>query len=184
MTAPVSTQEQGAAPRPLGPHPGSEPRANPSVRWKTILIGALLLALSAVLAREVWYLRQGEAYTSWVEPVLASLGTGAVTATAVTIGIVISLVGLWLIIASFMPRPHTHVRIESPASIWIRPVDIARKSTAATRAETGGENIRSKANRKSVTVQLDDDGTGMQQEQVTTALNREFRRLAAPRLCR
>ena len=50
MTAPVKDHTE-APNRPLGPHPGAEPRANPAVRWITVVLGVLLIALSGVLVR-------------------------------------------------------------------------------------------------------------------------------------
>lgn len=178
MTAPANTQE--TAPRPFGPHPGLEPRRNPAARWITVLVGVLFLALAGVIARELWFLYQGEAYTSWLNPVYDFLATRVVDAAAVTVGIIVALVGLWLIVTSFLPRAHTHMQINSPASIWIRPVDVARKSTHATRSEVGSENIRSKADRKRLTVEVEDDGSGYVEDQVRATLGRELQRLANP----
>lgn len=180
MSAPAKAPEAAAAARPAGPHPGSEPRANPSARWITIVIGAILVALSAVLARELWFLTQNEPYDSWLEPVYEFFGTTPIDGLAVTVGIVVALVGLWLLITAFLPRRHTHMRVNSPVSIWVRPVDVARKATNTARAEVGGPNIRSKADRKKLTVQVEDDGSGTAQERVAAALNTEFSRMARP----
>lgn len=179
MTAPAKEQVAQQT-RPLGPHPGGEPRANPAARWITVAVGIAFIALSAVLARELWIMSGPEGSTSWLNPVFDFLGTYVVDAVAVTIGVVVAIIGLWLIIASFIPRARTHMRVNSPASIWVRPVDIARKATNTTRAETGGSTIRSKADRKLLTVQVEEDGTGTTQERVTHALNDEFRRLHNP----
>lgn len=179
MTAPANPQETDTR-RPFGPHPGLEPRRNPAARWVTILVGISLLALSGLLARELWFLYQDQPFTSWVRPVLDFLGTRVVDATAVTVGIIISVLGLWLIISSFMRRGRTHMQVESPASIWVRPVDVARKSTYAARAEVGGENVRSKADSKRVTVEVEDDGSGHTEELVQGAVARELRHLSNP----
>lgn len=179
MTAPVNDRA-GEQPRPLGPHPGGEPKANPAARWITIVIGLVLLTLAGLLARELWFMYQDEPFNSWVQPVLDFLATHAVDAAAVTVGIIVSLIGLWLVIASFLPRKRTHVRVNSTASVWMRPVDIARKATSTARAETGGETIRSKADRKKLTVDVPEDGTGTAQERVAAALNGEFSRLQTP----
>lgn len=179
MTAPVKERAADQA-RPLGPHPGGEPRANPAARWITVVVGLAFLALSGLLARELWFVYQDEPYTSWVQPVLDFLANHVVDAVAVTVGVILSLIGLWLIIASFMPRKRTHVRVNSTASVWMRPVDIARKATSTARAETGGETIRSKADRKKLTVDVPEDGTGTAQERVAAALNGEFARLQTP----
>lgn len=179
MTAPVKDHTE-APNRPLGPHPGAEPRANPAVRWITVVLGVLLIALSGVLVRELWFYAQDQPFTSWLLPVFNTMASSLIDAKVVTLGIIIALVGLWLVITAFIPRARTHVRVDSPASIWVRPVDIARKATNAARAETGSTTVRSKANRKKLTVEVDDDGTGLTQERVTSLLNGEFSRLQAP----
>lgn len=179
MTAPVKDHTE-APNRPLGPHPGAEPRANPAVRWITVVLGVLLIALSGVLVRELWFYAQDQPFTSWLLPVFNTMASSLIDAKVVTLGIIIALVGLWFVITSFIPRARTHVRVDSPASIWVRPVDIARKATNAARAETGSTTVRSKANRKKLTVEVDDDGTGSTQERVTSLLNGEFSRLQAP----
>ena len=179
MTAPVKDHTE-APNRPLGPHPGSEPRANPAVRWITVVLGVLLIALSGVLVRELWFTSQDQPFTSWLLPVFNTMASSLIDAKVVTLGIIIALVGLWLVITAFIPRARTHVRVDSPASIWVRPVDIARKATNAARAETGSTTVRSKANRKKLTVEIDDDGTGSTQERVTSLLNGEFSRLQTP----
>ncbi|AKV59138.1 MULTISPECIES: Asp23/Gls24 family envelope stress response protein [Corynebacterium] len=179
MTAPVKDHTE-APNRPLGPHPGAEPRANPAVRWITVVLGVLLIALSGVLVRELWFYAQDQPFTSWLLPVFNTMASSLIDAKVVTLGIIIALVGLWFVITAFIPRARTHVRVDSPASIWVRPVDIARKATNAARAETGSTTVRSKANRKKLTVEVDDDGTGSTQERVTSLLNGEFSRLQAP----
>lgn len=179
MTAPASERAVEQA-RPLGPHPGGEPRANPAARWITVVIGLVFLTLSGLLARELWFLYQDVPFTSWVRPVLDFLADHVVDAVTVTIGILVSLVGLWLVITSFLPRKRTHLRVNSTASVWMRPVDIARKATATARAETGGETIRSKADRKKLTVDVPEDGTGTAQQRVAATLTSEFSRLQTP----
>lgn len=179
MTEPVKDHTE-APNRPLGPHPGAEPRANPAVRWITVVLGVLLIALSGVLVRELWFYSQDQPFTPWLMPVFNTMASSVVDAKVVTIGIIVALVGLWLVITAFIPRARTHVRVDSPASIWVRPVDIARKATNAARAETGSTTVRSKANRKKLTVEVDDDGTGSTQERLTTLLNGEFSRLQTP----
>ena len=179
MTAPVKDHTE-APNRPLGPDPGAEPRANPAVRWITVVLGVLLIALSGVLVRDLWFYAQDQPFTSWLLPVFNTMASSLIDAKVVTLGIIIALVGLWLVITAFIPRARTHVRVDSPASIWVRPVDIARKATNAARAETGSTTVRSKANRKKLTVEVDDDGTGSTQERVTSLLNGEFSRLQAP----
>lgn len=189
MTAPANSQTHPVPDdeffpadmaRQVGPHPGTEPRSNPAARWLAIIISILLLSLAGVIARELWYRYQGETYDSWLEPVFELLGSATVNGWAVTIGIFISLLGLWLLITSFLPRGRTHMRVNSPASIWVRPVDVARKASHTTRSEIGGANIRSRADRKRLNVQVEDDGTGTVDQRVAATLSNEFSGLETP----
>lgn len=180
MTAPANPQEQGQA---VGPHPGDEPRGNPAARWLAVLISLLLLGLAGVAGRDLWFNRYRDEAPedSWLGRTWDFLGSFTVDAAAVAAGIALIILGLILVFLTFKPRPHGYVRVNSPASIWTRPVDVARKATYTTRGDLGGEQVRTKANRKSVKVQVVDDGSGpAMQERVTRSLNNEFKALNLP----
>lgn len=184
MTAPANAQPAGQteAAAPVGPHPGDEPRANPAARWLTILIALVLLAGAAVVGRDLWYYFQNDdSSDSWLRPVFEFVGRATMDVTAVTVGAIIAIIGLFLIIYAFVPRGHTHVRVNSPASIWTRPVDIARKATHVTRSEVGNSSIQSRADRKKLRVQVEDDGTGASlQERLAYTLQSELQGLTTP----
>ena len=187
MTAPANTAntaQTNEAPTnaAVGPHPGDEPLGNPASRWFAVLISLLLLALAGVAARDLWYHFYGDEAPSdsWLGRTWDFLGSFEADVTSVVVGILLVLLGLFLLFFTFKPRPHGHVRVNSPASIWTRPVDIARKTTFTTRGDLGGEQVSTKANRKSVKVQVVDDGSGpAMQDRITRALNDEFRVLKA-----
>lgn len=184
MTAPANAQPAGQPEptQPVGPHPGDEPRANPAARWLTILIAIVLLACAGVVGRDLWYYFQNDdSSESWLRPVFEFVGRAVIDVPAVTVGIIIAIVGLFLIIYAFMPRAHTHVRVNSQASIWTRPVDIARKATNVTRSEVGNSRIQSRADRKKLRVQVEDDGTGASlQERLAYTLQGELQGLKTP----
>ena len=180
MTATVRPQGPATFSRPVGPHPGDEPRGNPAARWITVIIGLILLALSGVIARDLWYRTQDDPQNSWLAPVFNYLGSTPINTAAIALGIVLCLLGLWLMVTAFVPRPRTHVGVDSTASIWIRPVDIARKATHTVRAEIGGSTIRSQADRKRLTVVAEDDGSGTAQDRASAVLQQEFHRLTRP----
>lgn len=185
MTAPANTApaNEGSTNSAVGPHPGDEPLGNPASRWLAVLISLLLLTLAGVAARDLWYHFYGDEAPSesWLGRTWDFLGSFEADVTAVVVGILLVLLGLILLFFTFKPRPHGHVRVNSPASIWTRPVDIARKTTFTVRGDLGGEQVSTKANRKSVKVQVVDDGSGpAAQDRITRALNDEFRVLKAP----
>lgn len=184
MTAPANAQ---AAPqstqRAIGPHPGDQPLGNPASRWIAILTSLLLLTLAGIAGRDLWYnrYRDEDFSQSWLGQTWDFLGTFVTDAAAIAASVVLLLIGLALLFFTFKPRPRTHVRVNSPVSIWTRPVDIARKATGTARNDVGVEHVRSKANRKKVSVEVTDDGSGAGvQERVTRSLNNEFRGLATP----
>lgn len=187
MTAPANTAntaqtKEAPTNAAAGPHPGDEPLGNPASRWFAVLISLLLLALAGVAARDLWYHFYGDEAPSdsWLGRTWDFLGSFEADVTSVVVGILLVLLGLFLLFFTFKPRPHGHVRVNSPASIWTRPVDIARKTTFTTRGDLGGEQVSTKANRKSVKVQVVDDGSGpAMQDRITRALNDEFRVLKA-----
>lgn len=165
----------------VAPQPGGEPRGNPAVRWLTVLLGLLLLGLAGVIGRDLWYrYRENDPQNSWIRPVFEWLGGAAVNPVGTTVGIIVALVGLWLLITALMPRPRTHMQVASPSSIWVRPVDVARKATASARSELGRSSISSKATRKKLVVDVEDDGTGHLDQRLAATLTEQVQRLNPP----
>lgn len=169
--------------RPVGPHPGDEPLGNPISRWLAVLTSLLLIALAGIGARDLWYnyYENEPPSDSWLGQTFEFLGTFTSEILAVVIACALILLGLWLVVVSFTRRPRRFVRVNSPVSIWTRPVDVARKSTRTVHGDLGGEHVRSKATRKAVKVEVADDGSGPAlQERITRSLNNELKSLANP----
>lgn len=170
---------------PKSPSPGREPRANPAARWLAICVGAVLLALAVVCGRDLWYrYGLGDPANSWSAQALSWVATHEFGLATVAAGAAISLLGLWVALSALAPRVRTHVKVASAASIWVRPVDIARKATYTARAEIGRSRITSRATRKRLRVAVEDDGSGATvADKVTSALITQFAPLArAPRV--
>ena len=160
----------------FAPSPGAEPRATPAARWLAILIGVALLALAGVFARDMWY-RWGvkEPSNSCVAAALDWAATQPADALIVAAGIALALLGVWMVISALSPRTRTHVRVASESSIWVRPVDIARRATYVSRSATRGSHASSQATRTRLRVSVQDDGSGTDLEQrVAQSLDREF----------
>ena len=169
--------------RPVGPHPGDEPLGNPISRWLAVLTSLLLIALAGIGARDLWYnyYENEPPSDSWLGQTFEFLGTFTSEILAVVIACALILLGLWLVVVSFTRRPRRFVRVNSPVSIWTRPVDVARKSTRTVHGDLGAEQVRSKATRKAVKVEVADDGSGPAlQERITRSLNNELKSLANP----
>lgn len=170
---------QQSDPTEAHPAPGAEPKGNPIVRWLTVLVGLLLLCLASVIGRDLWYRHQEyDPQNSWLRPAFDWFGSARVDEAGVTVGILMALVGLWFILAAVKPRPRRYIQVISPtSSIWVRPVDIARKSTATVRSELGQTSISSRASRRALTVNVVNDGSTDLEHQLATTLTEQAQRL-------
>ena len=116
------------------PAPADSPRA----RWLAVLVGVALLAASGVAVREfvVWYWKPA-GWNSWLAPLPELLSHASPQATAIA-GIGAVTLGLILMVSALRPRKRRYVRIDGPAAdIWLRPVDLARFSTASAKTLPG-----------------------------------------------
>ena len=166
---------------PVGPHPAAAPKASPVARWITVLAGLAFLGGAVVIGHDVWVrLQEADGQTEWLPELYDQLTLNLIDITwvAVAVGIVVMLVGLALVIASLKPRQKTHLRVQSPVSIWTRPVDIARKSTFLATSQFGANHARTKADRNKLTLttQTDVQRPDVEQQAHETLVG-EFQRL-------
>ncbi|GAB3072903.1 hypothetical protein [Corynebacterium aquatimens] len=160
------------------PQPGAAPRANPIARWLTVLLGLVMITLAGLIGHDLWYVfEQKEPSKAWAAPVFEWIGSAAVTDAAVAVGVLVSLIGLWFIVAALKPRKTTHVKVDSPTSMWVRPVDIARKATATGRMELGKVPVSSRASKKKLDVHVTDEGGEASQARLASSLEQQFVRL-------
>lgn len=129
------------------------PRANPVARYLAGVIGFALFAIAAVSFRELW-LRNSSSTTwdSWVEPVMTTIGEATYQPWMLPSGIFISVVGVILVWLSLRPRTRTHHQVQSTASMWMRPVDIARLLTFTARSVPGVSSAHSRVNSTTATI--------------------------------
>lgn len=158
------------------PYPGfgQEPKGSPAARGWSILLGLLLLGLAVVTGREAWLLSSGADQPSWVQPVLDIFATPQLEEWMVWAGLAAAILGLILLFVSLKPRPSTHRQVASDhASIWMRPVDIARVASAAARHVPGVDSAQTKASGSQVRVDVTADGDGTElQQRVSQAVER------------
>lgn len=128
--------------------PGAEPVAAPAVRGWSIILSLLLLALAGAAGRELWvWYKHPAGQSLWTDKVQTT-PLPSMTIAGIIAGVV-TLFGLLLVIAAFKPRAkhHRNIPVEG-ASVWMRPVDIARFSTANAKKLPGVRNASTLANRK------------------------------------
>ena len=142
---------------------GQEPKASPAVRPWAILLSLALLALAGVAIREAWVVGSATNQSSWIQPILdyASNAPGYET-WMLWAGIGSVVVGLIFLLIAVKARRKTHVQVtpvnsELATSMWLRPVDIARRSSATARQVPGVADARTAASRKRVDVTVNGD---------------------------
>lgn len=176
--------EPKASVTPVGPHPAVAPKASPVARWLSVLVGLIFLGGAVATGHDAWVrLQETSDQTEWLPELYEQLTLHliGITWVGVAVGIVVMLVGLALIIASFKPRQKTHLRVQSPVSIWTRPVDIARKSTFLATSQLGANHARTKADRKKLALTMQTDSRRPEvEQQANEALTGEFQRLEQP----
>ncbi|RAV34439.1 DUF6286 domain-containing protein [Corynebacterium heidelbergense] len=158
-----------------------EPKAAPAAKWLVLLLGLLLLALTAVLIRDILVHEQVITGGQWLPDAFTWLGALTFVtwmfAAAIACGLVALLV-LWFV---FKPRAKTHLPLAAGTEAWVRPTDVARMSTASARRINGVLRAHSKASRKKVKVHavvgVLDDGL---QQRITDAVERRLSVLADP----
>lgn len=161
--------------------PSRQPKADPWARYVAVVTGLALLAAAVVCGRELW-LRNSDSITwdSWVDPLVMTVGNATYQTWMLPAGVGALILGLVLLWIAVRPRTRTHQRIHADAAVWMRPVDIARMLTAATRSVPGVASAHSRVTRKSTSVSF----TAHPGRADGEALAGEIERTLAPQLDR
>lgn len=165
----------------VGPHPAVAPKASPVARWLSVVAGLVFLGDAVVVGHDAWVRLQDTIEApEWLPALYEQLTLQLIDVTwvSVLVGILVMLIGLALVVASLKPRQKTHLRVQSPVSIWTRPVDVARKSTFLATSQLGANHARTKADRNKVTLTMQTDSHHPEvKQQAQEALTAEFQRL-------
>ncbi|MBN9643938.1 hypothetical protein ACFSSC_01415 [Corynebacterium mendelii] len=120
------------SPQASGDHRGQQPVASPMARWIVMILGVVLLALAGAAGRELWIRYTDTNQQSWARVVTDYIGTMSYEPWMFYAGILCCVLALFLLWFVFKPRFKTHQQlIDTNQSVWMRPIDIARMSTAA-----------------------------------------------------
>lgn len=129
------------------------PAQSPRVRVLSIVVGLLLVGLAVIAARDAFI--HFRAPTGW-EPILPGLPeklTGLSPMWAGILGVAAVIIGLIFLVASVKPRSQRFRRLpHTDASIWARPVDIARFTTSAAKRQPGVLSASTLVRRDQVTI--------------------------------
>lgn len=110
-----------------------DPRRGPAAAWPAVLGALLLLAFAALLAQHAAAARGWTANASWLGEALAALDDRRPSAWVLAGGAAAALLGLWFLIAAFLPARRSHLHADGPGDLWIAPAAI--EAVAADAAE-------------------------------------------------
>lgn len=139
------------ASRPAPP----EPKAAPHARGWTVLLGLVLLGVTAVIVRDILIVTDTVGGTQLLPPVFDWFATVQQETWMLWAGIGCAVVALIFLIVTLRPRSRTHLAFDDDTALFARPVDVARLSTAAARRVPGVLTARSVATRKKISVTVE-----------------------------
>lgn len=153
------SHKQSATPswKKLSFRPAKEPRKSPRARGWMFILGLVFLAGGAVGIRELLLETDTISGPSWLQPIIDWLSHAHWVQMFLIIAVIALILGLIILIASLRPRTKTHILIDNEASLWMRPVDIARACSARAKDQRGVLNATTVATAKRVTVTVTGD---------------------------
>jgi hypothetical protein len=145
-----------AAPLPAA---GRVPVATATARYIGVALALLLLSSGVLAVREAGVALGWITGTSWIGPAVAAVDGLHSQWWMVPAGAVALLLGGWLVFSALRPRRRTAVAVDTLASVWMRPRDVARLASHAAGTVPGVEVLRAKATRRKVTLYVGLTGT-------------------------
>lgn len=162
------------------------PTAAPAAAPVAVLAALGLVGVAVVAGREFLLARELVAGPDWVASASTWLARlrwqdwmDAPVVAALVLGVV-------LLVVAVTPRARVGLRVRSEASLWMRPVDVARMCTARVLSITGAVDARTTVTRRKVVVRVTVEPGQSEAElrefdqRVRASLSAELGLLAAP----
>lgn len=122
------------------------------VGWVGIVLAALLVALGVLVVREALVAAGQVAGEPWLAPLVDRADGVRPSAALAAAGVVLALVGLWLVVVALGRRVRTRLPVTSSAGTTIGTADAARLAASAADDVDRVLSARASANRRSVAV--------------------------------
>lgn len=150
-TTPRTTPDVGHRVTP----PVPEPTGAPPVVAPAVVLALVLLALGLVGVRDALVAAGWLSGSPWTTAVLDALDSGVGrSAGALVVGILLALLGLWLVLRSTRRRPHTEVSLGEGTHAWLAPADVARVAALVASDLDGVVTARATGGRRSVALRV------------------------------
>ena len=146
-----------------------------------IILALLVIAVGVVAAQTALVAAGALTGSPWLTTAVTAVNGLSPAAWMLPVGIVIALVGLWLVLTALRPRPRTGVALRATTGVFLRPRDIARLAAAAADDVDGVQDAHASATRTTVTVHITNTGANdTTAEAVKTAVAGRLSALSKP----
>lgn len=167
--------EQSRAPLPSA----GLPTGAGTIGWLGPLLAVLLVGVAVLLGQDAWVRLNGGS-TTWLGSVVAALDGLAPAPWMAAVGVVLVLVGLWLVLKAFGRRKRDALALRGSSGAHLTTGDVARLVTGAASQVDGVLDARTSASRRTATLSITTTGTPGTESQAQQAAERALSALASP----
>ena len=144
------------------------------------VLAVLLLALGALLLRDALVAAGAFAGSPWLPAAADALEGFAPVTWLIPAGIVVALIGLWLLVTALRPRSRKTLPLTSQTGVFLHTRDVARLASGAAGDVDGVLDASSTATRKKVFVAVHATADAGLRESVTAAVTERLAPLQSP----
>lgn len=157
------------------------PAAAPAAAPVGIVLALAVIVVGAVLIQETLS-HIGVVHRSWLSAAVTAVQGTTAQFWMVPVGVLLALLGLWLLLLGLKPRRRTGIQADSDASVWLRPTDVARLAADTARHTPGVMDASASATPRSVRLRVTSTASGADgiREQVAAAVTDRLAVLHSP----
>ncbi|WP_328291473.1 DUF6286 domain-containing protein [Kineococcus sp. NBC_00420] len=124
------------------------------------LLAILLLALGVLLLRDALVAAGIFSGKQWASSAVSGLQGFAPVWWLIPVGVVVVLIGVWLVVTALRPRSRKTLPLTSQTGVFLHTRDVARLASGAAADVDGVLGVSSTATRRKVTVSVQATGHG------------------------
>lgn len=183
----MSTQTTGAPaarstnpqPRPAAPLQAPKTPVGPGLITAIGLVLAVLLTAVGVVAVHDALVAAGAlGGREWLTRAVGAVDGTTPAAWLVPVGVLLVLLGLWLLMTALRPRPRTAIALDADTGVFLRPRDVAKLARDAAQDVDGVSSAKASARRRAISVSVHATAPDGIDERVTAAVTERLRALA------